>query len=87
LYEIDSHFIFDVEHRPGRFHKVPDGLSRLPATQLNRLPPDARGRAAVPSEGENLPDKQQGEQKAKATKQHLLGATGNKGICSNQKAP
>jgi hypothetical protein len=23
LYEIDSHFIFDVEHRPGRFHKVP----------------------------------------------------------------
>jgi hypothetical protein len=36
---------------PGRFHKVPDGLSRLPATHLNRLPPDARGRAAVPSEG------------------------------------
>jgi hypothetical protein len=32
LYEIDSHFIFDIEHRPGRFHKVPDGLSRLPAT-------------------------------------------------------
>jgi hypothetical protein len=58
LYEIDSHFIFDVEHRPGRFHKVLDGLSRLPATHLNRLPPDARGRAAVPPEGENPPGKQ-----------------------------
>jgi hypothetical protein len=51
LYEIDSHFIFDVEHRPGRFHKVPDGLSRLPATHLKRPPPDARGRASVQTEG------------------------------------
>jgi hypothetical protein len=58
LYEIDSHFIFDVEHRPGRFHKVPDGLSRLLATHLNRLPPDARGRAAGPSERDNPPYKQ-----------------------------
>jgi hypothetical protein len=32
LYEIDSHFTFDVEHRPGKLHKVPYGLSRLPAT-------------------------------------------------------
>jgi hypothetical protein len=78
LYEIDSHFIFDIEHRPGRFHKVPDGLSRLPATHSNRLPPDARRRihAAVPSEGENPPDKQYGEQKAKATEQNYLFETG-----------
>jgi hypothetical protein len=34
LYEIDSHFTFDVKHRPGKLHKVPDGLSRLPATHL-----------------------------------------------------
>jgi hypothetical protein len=57
LYEIDSHFIFDVEHKSGRFHKVPDGLLRLPATHLNQLPSDARGRAAAPFKGENLPDK------------------------------
>jgi hypothetical protein len=36
LYEIDSHFMFDVEHRPGKLHKVPDGLSRLPATHLGQ---------------------------------------------------
>jgi hypothetical protein len=34
LYEIDSHFTSDVEHRPGKLHKVLDGLSRLPATHL-----------------------------------------------------
>jgi hypothetical protein len=51
LYKIDSHFIFDVEHRPGRFHKVPDKLSRRPATHLRRSPPDAQGRASVATEG------------------------------------
>jgi hypothetical protein len=34
LIEIDSHFTSDVEHRPDKLHKVPDGLSRLPATHL-----------------------------------------------------
>jgi hypothetical protein len=34
LYEIDSDFTFDVDHRPGKLHKVSDGLSRLPATHL-----------------------------------------------------
>jgi hypothetical protein len=52
LYEIDSHFISDVEYRPRRFHKVPDGLLRLPATHLNRLPLDAQGRASIQTEGE-----------------------------------
>jgi hypothetical protein len=51
LYKIDSHFIFDVEHLSERFHKVPDGVSRLSATHLKRPPPDARGRASVPTEG------------------------------------
>jgi hypothetical protein len=58
LYEIDSHFIFDVEHRHGRFHKVPDGLSHLPATHLKRPLPDARGRASVQTEGEHPTDHQ-----------------------------
>ena len=53
LYEIDSHFTFDVEHRPGRFHKVPDALSRLPARHLKRTPPDAPGPLAVRPNGED----------------------------------
>jgi hypothetical protein len=51
LYEIDSHFIFDVEHRPGHIHKVPNGLLRLSATHLKRPPPDARERVSAPTEG------------------------------------
>jgi hypothetical protein len=58
LYEIDSHFIFDVEHRPGGFHKVLDGLSRLPATHLKPPIPGARGRARGQTEGEYPTDLQ-----------------------------
>jgi hypothetical protein len=58
LYEIDSHFIVDVGHRPGRFHKVPDRFSRLSATHLKRPLPKARGRASVQTEGEYPTDHQ-----------------------------
>ena len=36
LYTLDQDFQFDIEHRPGRLHKVPDGLSRAPALHLRR---------------------------------------------------
>lgn len=44
LYTLDQDYQFDVVHRPGRFHKVPDGLSRAPAshldTRIEALPED-----------------------------------------------
>lgn len=36
LYTLDQDFQFDIEHRPGKLHKVPDGLSRAPALHLQR---------------------------------------------------
>lgn len=36
LYQLDQDYQFTVEHRAGRFHKVPDGLSRAPPSHLLR---------------------------------------------------
>jgi hypothetical protein len=68
FYKIDSHFIF---------HKVPDGLSRLPAIHLNRLPTNAQGRAVVPSEGGNPPINSKVSKKQRRQ---------SKNICSKQVA-
>ena len=56
LFTLDQDYQFDIEHRPGRLHLVPDGLSRAPASHLSRakieelpgnIPDQPSGRDAV----------------------------------------